>query len=1002
MGRNFTAKYASTVPSKKIVVRLFFLFFYGFSLQSPVVAQTTGKVLAFNALTINDGLSQGMIIRMFQDRYGFMWFATLDGLNRYDGFQFVIYRHDAQNETSITESYVQTIFEDTDGRLWVGTVSGGLDLFDRETETFIHIRHKEGNASSLSPGPVSSIAEDKQGNIWVSVSDRLDKITINENKKTRNKTFSIHHTAAPFRSEASFLFITKTGTIYYADMEGAVLYKLEDGRREIWSVAFDLNKYLLGQNKKADAHNRIVQLLEDETLKKLYIFYEGGLLRLDEKTGVPEKVFLNPLFRNYTSPLQATLDKSGVIWFSTTSKLVFFDTHSGQADYVKTEDAAIAQTLSHAYSTFIDRSGLLWVGTGGYGILKRNTRSETFHHTGSSSVYFITEAGDGKIIFGNSILLQVGTRRRTGKLFDEPVIENLKNKTGNLPPLFDDPFATDKEGAWFADSTQLRYLAKNRKAVDYPLPVHDNHEYPDFVQCAIKDSSGTIWLATTQGLLRFRIADANWQVYKNKISDSTSLSSNAVFSLCLDPAQPQKYIWIGTSGGGLNRMDMHTGSCIRYTVKDGLPNNVIYGILPDENGNLWMSTNKGLSCFAPQKKSFRNFDYKDGLQSNEFNRRAYYRTKDGCLFFGGVNGLNYFYPQEISNNKTVPQVVLTELKIQNQPVPVRPKGAPLTKVVYLTNKVTLTYEQNNISFEFAAMDFTDPEKNLYKYKLEGFETDWIHSGNIHNATYTNLDPGTYTFMVKGSNNDGVWNEQETSIQVIILPPWYMTWWFRIAVAVALVFIAYSFYRYRLAQALKLQAIRDRIAGDLHDEVGSNLSNIYIFSNIAQQKTAANDAAAPLLQRITEYTQQSMEAMNDIVWMINTRNDLFENIMVRMRIIAAEFSETSGCLLHLDFDEKLNGVTLNMEKRKNVYLIYKEAINNTAKYAACKRLWVQMQLNQNMVTLKIADNGKGFDVANTHNGNGLYNMQKRAALLKGTLTVASTIGQGTTLQLSFKV
>jgi signal transduction histidine kinase len=230
----------------------------------------------------------------------------------------------------------------------------------------------------------------------------------------------------------------------------------------------------------------------------------------------------------------------------------------------------------------------------------------------------------------------------------------------------------------------------------------------------------------------------------------------------------------------------------------------------------------------------------------------------------------------------------------------------------------------------------------------------------------------------------------------------MTWWFRATVALAILFVAYTFYRYRLEQALKLQSIRDRIAGDLHDEVGSNLSNIYIFSNVAQQKATAKDETAPLLQKITEYTQQSMEAMNDIVWMINTRNDRFENIMVRMRTLVAEFSETSGCSLQLDFDENLNSVKLNMEERKNFYLIFKEAINNTAKYARCKSLWVEMKLNGNTVTLKIIDNGKGFDIANTHKGNGLSNMKKRAELLKGDLVITSTIEEGTTLQLRFKV
>jgi signal transduction histidine kinase len=326
----------------------------------------------------------------------------------------------------------------------------------------------------------------------------------------------------------------------------------------------------------------------------------------------------------------------------------------------------------------------------------------------------------------------------------------------------------------------------------------------------------------------------------------------------------------------------------------------------------------------------------------------------------------------------------------------------LTKPAYLTDRIRLHYEQNVVSFEFASTDFSAFDNNRFKYQLTGFDKDWIPSGNTRSATYTNLDPGTYTFRVKGSNNDGTWNKEETSVQLVILPPWYLAWWFRIALAVAFLLAAYTFYRYRLAQALKVQSIRDRIAGDLHDEVGSNLSNIFIFSNVAQQKVNANDETAPLLQKISDYTQQSMEAMNDIVWMINTRNDRFENIMVRMRTLAAEFCETSDCKLHLDFDETLNDINLNMEERKNIYLIYKEAINNAAKYAGCKEVWIEMRLTKKVITLKIMDNGKGFDLENTKKGNGLFNMNKRAALLKGALTVISSKDEGTTVQLSFKL
>ncbi len=962
-------------------------------------AQVALKPLAFNSLTINDGLSQGMVVRLFQDRYGFMWFATLDGLNRYDGYKFTVYRHDPRNTTSITKSFVQSFFEDSQGRLWLGTISGGLDLFDRETETFIHVHQQQGNANALSGGSIHSIAEDTDGNIWISVANSLNKITIDKKKKLNPNNFSIHQVKVPFVSDRSFLSITKSGKIYFADGINGLMYKLEDDIHESWSVVLNLNNNRTKQNTLANPFFRIVQLLEDREKEKFYVFHDEGVIRYNEKTGAKETAFRNAFFKNFDLPMQATLDKAGTLWFPNAGSLSLFDTHTGQLQHA-TDFENSSNTIKSSYSTFIDRSGLLWIGTAGYGVLKRNKRSELFHHTGNSADYSIKETCSGKIIFGNGMVVRQVFDRSTGTLTGMSAKNDKEVKY--LESFLSTPIVTGTRGDWFADSNQLRYQDKvSKHNTYYKLPVETNNEYSDLIQCKINDSSGNIWLGTPQGLLRFSLADKRWQVFKNKPDEPTTISSNVIFSLCVDPGQPKKYLWIGTNGGGLNRMDMHTGASISFSTKDGLPNDVIYGTLHDDAGNLWMSTNKGLSCFNIKKQTFRNFDHKDGLQSNEFNRGAYCRARDGYLYFGGVNGFNYFYPREILNNTTRPQVVITGLKIRNQPVPIQTEGSPLSKAIYLTEKLTVPYKDNFISFEFASMDFTYSEKNLYRYKLEGFDKEWINSGNTYSANYTNLDPGTYTFRVAGSNNDGIWNEQGTFVKVVILPPWYLTWWFRTLMALAIVLAAYGFYKYRLRQALKLQSIRDRIASDLHDEVGSNLSNIYIFSNVAQQKATANDETAPLLQKISDYTQQSMEAMNDIVWMINTRNDRFENIIVRMRTLAAELMETSACALQMNFDESLNDVKLNMEERKNFYLIYKEAINNIAKYAGCKNVWVDMTLSQYTVTLIIRDNGTGFDVTNTK-GNGLFNMRKRAEFLNGTFKVSSTMGEGTTLHLSFKV
>jgi len=939
-----------------------------------------------------------MVTYIFQDHFGFMWFATLDGLNRYDGYHFVVYRHDTKVTSSISEGLAQTLFEDSKGRLWIATLSG-LDLFDRKTETFIHLTNQKGSALQ---NPVDAIAEDALGNIWVHSSDGLKKLAINDNRHATALSFSIRQAQVPFHSTTSLLSCTKNRTLYYTNVQTGLVYKLDDAGTESWSLQFALTNQPTIGGSADKSPITVIELVEDPLTEKIYAFHNRGITRVDEKTGRQEVVYRNACTANVSPLPHAALDTNGVVWFCGKDGLLFFDMHTGQLAVAAAKDTDVSRTLRHAYCTFVDRSGLLWIGSGGYGILKRNSLSDAFHHTSTLYTYSIKERADGKIILGNNLSRAATFDRAKEKSMNEKTRPQETADKSFSP--FSTPLGTSNQwGHWFIDKQGLGVVDRaSKKTTYYHLPVTQTSGFDASIQCSLLDSNENVWFSTTEGLLRFNLNKKQWISYRSNSNDPVSLSSNIIFSLCLDPAEPKKYLWVGTGGSGLNRMDMATGQCQFYSTKNGLPNNVVYSILTDDDKNLWMSTNNGLSCFNPQAQTFRNFDYKDGLQSNEFNRGASLRAKDGCLFFGGVNGFNYFYPRDVLKNTIAPPVEITALKIRNQPISVQSQNTPLNAAVYLTKKLTLPYTENIVSFEFASMDFTDPEKNQYQYKLDGFDKDWVHSGNVNSATYTNLDPGTYTFTVRGSNSNGTWNNAGTSLQLIILPPWYMTWWFKAAVAIIISLAAYAFYRYRLAHALKLQAIRNRIAGDLHDEVGSNLSNIYIFSNVAQQKAAAGQETAPLLQKINNYTQQSMEAMSDIVWMINTRNDRFENIMVRMRSLAAEFAETSACSLHLDLDERLNDVKLNMEDRKNFYLIYKEAINNVAKYAGCRNLWVQMKLEQHTIVLQIRDNGKGFDTLSTIKGNGIINMKNRAKLLKGTLTVGSRMGEGTLLTLRFKV
>ncbi len=503
-----------------------------------------------------------------------------------------------------------------------------------------------------------------------------------------------------------------------------------------------------------------------------------------------------------------------------------------------------------------------------------------------------------------------------------------------------------------------------------------------------ENSKGQILIGTQNGFYIYDSFQKKFKRYSNEANNPSSISANDVRSIFIDK---QGLVWLATNGGGINSFDESTGIFHSYTTLNGLTDNSTYSILEDEQGVLWIGTNKGLCAFNKSKKTFRNYLLKDGIQNYEFNTNSALKTSDGELVFGGINGFNIFNPSALELKSTSPKVVLTEFKISD------------VDRAFDDQEIKLAHNQNYVSFQFAALNYYRNAENNYAYKLEGINKDWIYCGDRRFTNYANLSPGTYTFRVKASNSFGVWSEDDAVLKFSIATPWYKTWLFYSILLIAISGIIYFIYHYRLQQAIQLQSVRNSIARDLHDEIGSNLSSISLFTEVAKDKNkSAENNVSAMLQKISEYTQTSQEAMNDIVWMINTRNDRFENIIVRMRSLAVELLEAKNINLHLSFDERLNQLKMGMNERKNFYLIYKEALNNIVKYAQSGNVWIDLKLTQNLVHLNIKDDGMGFDQSSTSSGNGLINMKKRTQVLNGQINLQSKIGAGTTLDLTFEL
>lgn len=1029
------------------------------------------------ALTIHDGLSQGMINCIFQDHFGFMWFGTMDGLNRYDGYHFTLYRYDTNDSTSVSGNLITSLLEDSKGRLWVGTALHGLNLFDRETEKFIRFQNQNAT-NSISDNRIFSIQEDKLGNIWVGTAHGLNKIRVEEKINAAGKAgedfrarYNVSVSLIDFNqaedSSELFYYRDETGAndyfepTFFIDSKNIIwvgtsanFFRIKPGRDHDKIEKLEANKFIPDASAASERQNHFHNYVEDTVQQILYLTRGKYFTIVDQKTGDVEHIKSGK--KDLAFFRSKMILNAGNIWAAAYGGLSEFDISKQKIWNIRPKSNDHINMINFSNTVYKDRTGIIWIGTKGYGILKYNPRTEKFHAVTQSSVLWMSATPDNNVIVqGQKLLLykrQSKLEYKVDTTFFRKVYETVPQKTpdvavqnnegtcwinksvlfemnaarsevkqiaGPYPGCF--PLYVDRQdNLWFGGTSAFCKLDKTTgivKEYRYPLPKISMFPYK-FLEAVLQDADDVFWLGTINGLFRFDETKQEWKRYMNNPHDSASLSVDIIFSICNDPNYPEKYLWIGTNGGGLNCFDKQTGKFIRFTEKSGLPNKVVYGVVNDDNGNLWLSSNKGLSRFTPRYAksenekypviaggTFKNFEEEDGLQSNEFNRYAFTRTSDGILFFGGVNGLNYFDPKEIYDNSVVPEVIITDLRINNKSVGFSQdssvKKSQLSKPVFLTDKITLPYRDNMISFEFSSMDFTAPEKNLFKYKLEGFDKEWIQSGSNRFATYTNLDPGTYVFHVAGSNNDGVWNETGTSIELTILPPWYMTWLFRLSLIAILSAGFYALWRYRLNQALKLMEVRNRIASDLHDEIGSTLSSVYIYSEVAQNTAREKLPEANIyMKQISVDVATMIDSLGDIVWTVNAKNDRFENIINRMRATAIELFEARDYELQLELDEQLNTLKLGMEARKNFYLFYKEAINNVAKYADGKNVFIRLGFEKRNIILVVKDNGKGFDTKLRSDGNGLTNLKKRAADLKGKFEIQSSPGKGTEVSLVF--
>jgi len=976
-------------------------------------------------------LSIGQYWGLTQDKNGVIWIpgSTTQALYSFNPKQekFSIYRNQPGNSNSLNATEVMAIVAEPNGMIWAGT-RGGLDKFDPQTKTFTHFLHSEKDTTSIYSNRVIALVEDesKPGILWI-----LDEKTLGLDCFNSKTTKVAQHFNFPFSKSlySSYLQALQNANppINVAEMKNG----------NIWMGSNDNGIFGFNAHTQQFIFIPITRLCHSsDHLPGFYYVKEddaGNLWTTNDNNEVvyydmaAKKFYFLPIKQNNIRFMQIASiiyeDRSHKIWFCTNNGLLTIDTR--QKDffcYRHNTNEGFAATSDFIYGLYRTRQGNFLVGTGS-GVDRFDSKTKSFSH------FPLFEHGKDFNADGRWTIMQdskdiVWFAGRAGIASYNPFTKksrqyHLYNDSSDIRNANMIGIAEDKNGKYWTANLGGGFCSFDpvsgyARGIDV-CNENDSNSVTALGELFV-DSKGLLhvygWEA---GFITFDPETEKFKMYRHDPADSTSVSHQYCHSFIeTKNAGPDKsggLIWFATLGGGINVFNPATGKFKAFTTKDGLSNNMVRSLVQDKNGNFWAATGVTcqLSCFTPSadpfipgcRIKFRNYDRSDGLPSATFTKYSAYCDDDGTLYFGTQGGgLISFHPDSLKDNDFIPPVSITEFSLRNKPVSKNDSNSVLQSPIEYTRTITLNYRQNIISFAFAALNYIHPEKNSHAYKLEPFDKDWIYTDASHRfANYTNLDPGEYTFKVKGSNNDGVWNETPTKLKIIITPPFWQTTWFKILVALAVAAIIYSFYRYRIGQILLLQRIRNKIAADLHDDIGSTLNSIALYSDLAKKQPAQRDRA---LDMIGESARKIIDSMSDIVWMINPKNDSFDKIIFRMRSLTQDVLRTKKIDCQFKYDETLNEVSLPMGIRRNIYLIFKEALNNIIKYSNANRASIKMIHENKNIILIISDNGVGFDHSVSYNGNGINNMVQRAEEIGAKIKIESEQGIGTNIELNVRL
>jgi signal transduction histidine kinase/ligand-binding sensor domain-containing protein/DNA-binding response OmpR family regulator len=850
---------------------------------TPVSAQD-GRYSLEN-YTQENGLSNNQTHCIYQDRMGWIWIGTSQGLNRFDGYKYTIYKNDPDNKLSLQGDLVRAIFEDPNGNIWVGTENGGLNKFDRAREVFLCYSHNADDNTSISGNSVNAIAMDLSGLFWIGTENGL-----NEFDAATGKVIKVfQHEPGPNSISSSFvrvLHIDHSGKLWIGTNSGLDCFNPTTGI----FIHVPLSKGTW-------ANDEVHEIYQDPNDELWIGTYNSGMYSINPETFKITRLPIDPSNNRSITVRAITRDNSGNYWIGTRGGLYLYSKTKGIISHFTHDDREVASLCNNSVLDITtDAKGDVWIGTRG-GISYINEDNSIFRHykalnqnnkyLNDNEIYAFWPDKQGNLLIGterggvNILNLSTGTFRY---LMHDGADPNSLS-VNCIKAFLDDNQGNIWIGTYLGGINVLNpktgKIKKYLHAPEKPSSLADNRVWALF-----RDSRGIIWVGTERGLDRFD-PKINSFVHYDQLFNSPVLwinedqqhrlwlGADKVYiyepgtgnleqfddrtrAFCMDS---RGRIWLTTMQRGLALYDVNKGPVKYYNEKSGIANNQALCIQEDRKGNLWISTANGLSKFNPGDETFRNFDKQDGLQNNQFNYGAGCQLPSDELVFGGIYGFNIFNPDEVKENSYIPPVVFTDFRIFNKPVPIgEDDKAVLKKSISETRQVILPFKQNVITIEFAALNYAKSDKNRYSYMLEGFDKTWSEPGIQRTVTYTNLNPGEYTFRVQGSNNDNKWNRKGNYLLIRIMPPYWKTWWFKTFVLVLILFLIFLLVQFLAIRAkLKHEVLFERDKAKRLHEI--DMVKLRFFTNISHEIRTPLTLVIGPLEKMLNYEVPPTETKN---------------------------------------------------------------------------------------------------------------------------------------------